>query len=383
MPTRFLRGFDPLLLLATVALLVISIFAVRVSIAPGLASRQIIFICIGVVVMVAVSQVDVLRMRELKYGHFGLVIVGLIAILIFGADTKGARLAIVIGPVQLQWSEFAKILFAMAIAAELVDRGREIERWNTTLRILALTFPVLLLIMAEPDLGSALVYVSMLLLMLAVGGVPGAHLRSLAGAGVAVVAMVLVILPAVNVQLLQDYQVARLTSFLNPASAQDSSSAEGAASAYQQNQAMIAIGNGGRLGKGSEASQSTGGYTPENQTDFIFSVIGERWGFVGAGLVLSLYALLLWRVLRILIEARSSYEAIVMSGIIGMLSFQIFENVGMNLGIMPITGVTLPLLSYGGSSVIATLVALGLVHAVHAHARIARDPRVRLQTQTS
>ncbi|MDO9353965.1 MAG: FtsW/RodA/SpoVE family cell cycle protein, partial [Solirubrobacteraceae bacterium] len=306
-----------------------------------------------------------------------------ILILILGADTKGARLAIVIGPVQLQWSEFAKILFAMAIAAELVDRGREIERWSTTLRLLALTFPVLLLIMAEPDLGSALVYVSMLLLMLAVGGVPGAHLRSLAGAGVAVVAMVLVILPAVNVQLLQDYQVARLTSFLDPTGAQDSSSEEGAASAYQQNQAMIAIGNGGRLGKGSDSSQSTGGYTPENQTDFIFSVIGERWGFVGAGLVLSLYALLLWRVLRILIEARSSYEAIVVSGIIGMLSFQIFENVGMNLGIMPITGVTLPLLSYGGSSVIATLVALGLVHAVHAHARIARDPRVRLQTQTA
>lgn len=376
MISGFVRRFDPLLLLASIALVAASYFAVRVSSAPELASRQLIFIVIGLVVMVAVSQVDVLRMRELKYGHYGLVVIGLILILLLADETKGAKLAIVIGPVQLQWSEFAKVLFAMAIAAELVDRGRQINEWSTTGRVLALTAPVLLLIMLEPDLGSALVYITMLLLMIAVAGVPARHLQALAATGVAVIAMALVVMPAAGVQVLQDYQMDRLTSFLDPSNAQG-------AEAYQQQQAMIGIGNGGRLGKGEEATQASGGFTPENQTDFIFSVIGERWGFVGAGLVLSLYALLLWRVLRVLIEARSSYEAIVVSGIIGMLSFQIFENVGMNLGIMPITGVTLPLLSYGGSSVIATLVALGLVHAVHAHARIARDPRVRLQTHTS
>jgi rod shape determining protein RodA len=376
--TGFFKRFDPLLLLATLALAFASYPAVEASVKPGLASRQLIFVVIGLIAMVIVSQVDLLRMRELKYGHFGLVIIGLVLILIFGADTKGARLAIVIGPIQIQWSEFAKILFAMAIAAELVDRQRQITLWSTTFRIIGLSVPVLALIMLEPDLGSALVYVTMLLLMLAVAGVPGMHLRALSGAALAAIVLALVILPAAGMQVLQPYQKDRLTSFLNP-----SQVTEGSGSGYQQKQAMIGIGNGGRLGKGQDASQSTGGFTPENQTDFIFSVIGERWGFVGAGLVLSLYALLLWRVLRILIEARSTYEAVVVSGIIGMLSFQIFENVGMNLGIMPITGVTLPLLSYGGSSVIATLVALGLVHAVHAHARIARDPRVRLQTHTS
>lgn len=375
----FLRRFDPLLLLATIGLLVASAFAVRVSSAPELASRQLVFIVIGVIVMIAVAQVDVLRMRELKYGHYGLIIVGLLLILLFAANTKGAKLAIVIGPIQIQWSEFAKILFAMAIAAELVDRQRSIGEWATTFRAIGLSVPVLLLIMAEPDLGSAMVYVTMLLLMLAVAGVPGLHLRALSAAGVAAIVLVLVVLPSVGVSVLKPYQTARLTSFLNPTAAV----AEGANDAYQQQQAMIGIGNGGRIGQGERATQASSGFIPENQTDFIFSVIGERWGFVGAGLMLSLYALLLWRVLRILIEARSSYEAIVVSGIIGMLSFQIFENVGMNLGIMPITGVTLPLLSYGGSSVIATLVALGLVHAVHAHARIARDPRVRLQTQTA
>lgn len=375
-----LRRFDPLLLFATLCLVAISYFAVRVSSAPELAGRQLVFLVIGVVVMVMVSQVDVLRMRELKYGHYGLVIIGLILILILGADTKGARLAIVLGPIQIQWSEFAKVLFAMAIAAELVDRGRQLGDWSTTGRVLAMTAPVLLLLLAEPDLGSALVYVTMLLLMLAVAGVPGRHLQALTAAGLAAVALVLVVLPAGGVNVLKPYQMDRLTSFLDPSGGSDGKMSD---EAYQQQQAMIGIGNGGRVGQGEDATQSSSGFIPENQTDFIFAVISERWGFVGAGLVLSLYALLLWRVLRVLIEARSSYEAIVVSGIIGMLSFQIFENVGMNLGIMPITGVTLPLLSYGGSSVIATLVALGLVHAVHAHARISRDPRVRLQTQLS
>jgi rod shape determining protein RodA len=367
------RRFDPLLILATAGLCIGSVFAVRVSAHPEYAVRQAIFIMIGVGAMFAVSSVDVLRLRELKYGHYGLVIIGLILVLLFGAVTNGSRLAIVIGPIQIQWSEIGKILFALAIAAEMVDRQRHVGEWATTLRVIGLTMPVLLLLMLEPDLGSALVYVTMLVLMLGVSGVPGRHLQTLTGAGFATIVMVLLVLPAVGISVLKDYQTDRLTSFLDPGSALSGPG-------YQQHQAMIGVGNGGRLGAGADASQATKGFIPENQTDFIFAVIGERWGFVGAGLVLSLYALLLWRVLRIMMEARSSYEAVVVSGIIGMLSFQIFENVGMNLGIMPITGVTLPLLSYGGSSVIATLIALGLVHAVHAHARIARDPRVRLST---
>lgn len=366
------RRFDPLLLLATLGLLGFSVAAVGVSSQPQLQSRQAIFVLIGIALMLLVSRVDVLRLRELKFGHYGLIIIGLILVLLFGAVTNGSRLAIVVGPVQLQWSEFGKILFALAVGAELVDRQRQIAEWATTLRVLALTFPVLVLLLMAPDLGSAMVYVVMALLMLAVAGVPSLHLRTLIGTGIAAIVLVVAVLPAAGVNVLQPYQMDRLTSFLNPS---EGNSAE----AYQQRQAIVGIGNGGRTGRGDAASQSRYGFTPENQTDFIFSVIGERWGFVGAGLVLSLYALLLWRVLRILIEARSTYEAIFVSGVIGMLSFQIFENVGMNLGIMPITGVTLPLLSYGGSSVLATLIALGLVHAVHAHAATARDPRLRLQ----
>lgn len=377
MIAAFLNRFDPLLLLATIGLCIASIFAVHVSSHPELAIRQAIFIGVGAAAMLAVSKVDVLRLRELKYGFYALTIIGLILVLILGQVANGSRLAVTVGPITIQWSELGKVLFALSIAAEMADRQRHVGEWNTTIRVLGLTFPVLLLLMAEPDLGSALVYVTMLLLMLAVSGAPSRHLQVLTASGVAVIALVLVILPAGGVHVLKQYQTDRLTSFLNP------NGAASGTSGYQQQQAMIGVGNGGRLGAGAGSSQATSGFIPENQTDFIFAVIGERWGFVGAGLMLSLYALLLWRILRIMLEARSSYEAVVMSGIIGMLSFQIFENVGMNLGIMPITGVTLPLLSYGGSSVIATLIALGLVHAVHAHARIARDPRVRLSTHIS
>lgn len=369
---RPLRTLDPILLLASMALCVTSYFAVSVSSKPELAPRQLIFILIGIASMYAVSRVDVLRLRELKYGFYALSIIGLVLVLLFGAVTNGSRLAIVIGPIQIQWSELAKTLFALSIGAELVDRQRDLDSWATTLRVLGLTAPVLILLLLEPDLGSALVYVVMLALMLAVAGTPGRHFKVLAGTGLSFVLLTVVLLPAIGVSVLAEYQTERLTSFLNPSEA-----IQGAG--HQQRQAVIGVGNGGRLGA-ARPTQSGFDYIPENQTDFIFAVASEHWGFAGAGLILSLYAIILWRVLGILTKARSSYEAVVVSGIIGMLSFQIFENVGMNLGMMPITGVTLPLLSYGGSSVIATLIALGLVHAVHAHARTARDPRVRLST---
>ena len=362
--------FDPLLLLATIGLCVCSVIAIQSSSVPGLASHQELFIAIGFVIGAAVSRVDVLRLRELQYGLYAVLIIGLIAVLLFGAVTKGSRLAIPFGPIQLQFSEFGKILIALSVGAMLVNRQRRIGEWSTTMRAIAMFGGALILIMGEPDLGSAIVYVVMFFLMLSLAGTPARHLQVLGGAVVLVVALTLVILPSAGVHPLKRYQTDRLTSFLHPAKA-------AAGAGYNQHQAVIAIGAGGRTGAG-VATQAKYKYLPENQTDFIFSVFSQRFGFAGSALVLSLYALLLWRVLRVLVEARSSYAAIVVSGLIGMLAFQIFENVGMNLGIMPITGVTLPLMSYGGSSVIATLIALGLVHSVYAHGQSARSPRVGL-----
>ena len=166
-----------------------------------------------------------------------------------------------------------------------------------------------------------------------------------------------------GVQVLEPYQVDRLTSFLDPGS---NPGEEG----YQLQQALTAIGSGEKTGRGVEnATQTSLNFLPEHHTDFVFAVIGETYGFAGCALILSLYALLIWRGLHILTVAKNLYGALLAGGITVMLLFQLFVNIGMNVGIMPITGVTAPLLSFGGSSMLATFIALGLLHSVHAQAR--------------
>ena len=177
------------------------------------------------------------------------------------------------------------------------------------------------------------------------------------------ITLVLVVAPMAGVEVLKPYQVDRLTSFLHP-------SANPGQEGYQQQQALIAMGSGEKTGRGvANATQTSLNFLPEHHTDFIFAVIGETFGFAGCALVLSLYALLIWRGLHILTVAKNLYGALIAGGITVMLLFQLFVNIGMNVGIMPITGVTAPLLSFGGSSMLATFLALGLLHSVHAQAR--------------
>jgi rod shape determining protein RodA len=177
------------------------------------------------------------------------------------------------------------------------------------------------------------------------------------------VAAVLVVGPAMGTHFLKDYQVQRLTAFVHPS---DNPRDQG----YQLKQSITAIGSGEKVGRGANgATQTKLDFIPEHHTDFVFSVVGEEFGFVGAAIVLSLYALVIWRGLRILTMAKNLYGSLVAGGIVAMLMFQVFVNVGMTVGIMPITGVPLPLMSYGGSSVIVTLLALGLLQSVHVQAR--------------
>ena len=180
----------------------------------------------------------------------------------------------------------------------------------------------------------------------------------------------LVVAPAAGVTVLHDYQKERLTAFLNPT---DNPAKQG----YQQNQSRIAIGSGEKTGRGDRATQTRFNFLPEHHTDFIFAVVGERWGFVGASFVLSLYALLMWRGLLILTMAKNLFGAVVAGGIVAMLLFQVFVNVGMTVGIMPITGIPLPLMSYGGSSVITTFLAIGLLQSIYAQGRAAAALRGR------
>jgi len=190
------------------------------------------------------------------------------------------------------------------------------------------------------------------------------HFAGLAAIGAAVAALALVAAPAAGVDVLKPYQTDRLTAFLNPS---ENPGSEG----YQQNQSKIAIGSGQKTGRGAErATQTRLNFLPEHHTDFIFAVVGEQFGFLGAAIVLSLYALLIWRGLRILTLAKNLYGALLAGGIVAMLMFQVFVNVGMTVGIMPITGVPLPLMSYGGSSVLMTLLAVGVLQSIHVQARV-------------
>jgi rod shape determining protein RodA len=228
-----------------------------------------------------------------------------------------------------------------------------------------------LIVIPQPDLGTGLVYVVVGFTILFVAGTSWKQLTALVAMFVAAIAIVLAGAPALGVHVLKPYQVQRLTGFLNP-------SRDPRNQTYNITQSEIAIGSGEKTGRGvQKATQTNLHFLPENQTDFVFAVVGETYGFVGAALVLSLYALLIWRSLRILMMAKNLYGTLIAGGILAMLMFQVFVNVGMTIGIMPITGVPLPLMSYGGSSVLVTFIAIGLLQSIHMQARLSAPGKSR------
>jgi rod shape determining protein RodA len=365
---RFLR-IDLLLLLATLGLVAASIYVVGAATQddiPGdpnyYAYRQAVFAGAGLVLMLLISRFDYSRLREWKLGVYTLMIGSIVLVYAVGVSTRGARRSIEFGFFNFQASELGKLLLVVALAGFVVDRTRRLQDRETTSRIVLLAVVPAMLVVAQPDLGSGLVYLAIVLAVLFVAGTKWTHFAALAALVAVAIAGVLVVAPAAGVEVLKPYQKHRLTAFLNPT---DDPREEG----YQINQSLTAIGSGGKTGRGDESTQTRLDFLPEHHTDFIFSVVGEEFGFVGAALVLSLFALLIWRALRILTMSKNFYGALVAGGITAMLMFQVFVNVGMTIGIMPITGIPLPLVSYGGSSVLTTLMAIGLLQSIHAQAR--------------
>jgi rod shape determining protein RodA len=369
---------DPLLVLATLGLAAISLAAIGVSTQddiPGSPSyylvRQGVFFAVGVVLLALISRLDYSRLRDVRYVVYGLMLALILAVLAFGSVARGSRRAIELPFFQVQPSELGKVLLVVALSAFVVERSRRLRDRDTTAIVVLLALVPAALVMIQPDLGSALVYVVIVLAVLFAAGTSWKHFAGLAALAAAAVAIALVAAPITGVTVLHDYQVERLTSFLHP-------SGDPGDAGYQQNQAGIAIGAGQKTGRGGGATQTRLNFLPEHHTDFVFAVIGERWGFVGAALVLSLYALLIWRGLRILTMAKNLYGALLAAGIVAMLMFQVFVNVGMNIGIMPITGIPLPLMSYGGSSVLTTLIAIGLLQSIYAQGRVAASHKGRV-----
>ncbi|HVL97447.1 MAG TPA: rod shape-determining protein RodA [Solirubrobacteraceae bacterium] len=368
-PREIRLRIDPLLLVAALGLVAISLVALKGATSDDVEGqpyyyvyRQAAFAGIGIVLMYGISRFDYSRLRELKYVIYGFMIASIAIVFALGSVSRGSKRWIPTPLFNLQPSELGKLLLVVALSAFIVDQMRRPTRQTTAKAMLIGLFPAML-VMAQPDLGTSLVYVVGTLGVLFVAGVPWRHFAALGALGAVSIVLTLAVLPAVGVNVLQPYQVDRLTSFLHPSQVQGE---EG----YQQQQSKIAIGAGEKTGRGPEQATQTGlDFLPEHHTDFIFAVIGETYGFVGAALVLSLYALLIWRGLHILTQAKNLYGAMIAGGITVMLLFQIFVNVGMTVGIMPITGVPAPLLSYGGSSLLVTFLALGVLQSISAQAR--------------
>ena len=372
--------FDPVLLLAVLALAACSLITVAAATSDDVAgnphyfvTRQALYFGAGGVLAILLWRMDYSRLREVKLVIYGLLIASIMAVMAFGSVARGSRRAIDLPFFSFQASELGKVLLIVSLSAFMVDSARRLGDRRTTARIMLLALIPAALVMLQPDLGSALVYIVIGLATLFVAGAPWRHFAALGALVAVAVALALVALPATGVSVLHGYQKDRLTAFLHPS---DTASKE----SYQQHQSRIAIGSGEKTGRGNDATQTRYDFLPEHHTDFVFAVVGERWGFAGAALVLSLYALLIWRGLRILTSAKNLYGAIVAGGIVSMLLFQVFVNVGMNVGIMPITGIPLPLMSYGGSSIVTTMLAIGLLQSIHAQGRAAAASKGRVLT---
>lgn len=319
--------------------------------------RQLMFVVVGFAVMVVTAAIDYHRVRDFAPIAY-IACIGLLALVVsgLGSSRNGAQAWFDLGSFQLQPSEPTKLALIVTLSAVIAHFRDDIDLPRLGV-LLAIAGVPLGLIMLQPDLGTALVLVSITAGIFVVGGVDGRHLLALLVVGVLAVGFVL------SSDMLADFQRDRLTTFLD----QD----EGTATIdqeerYNLDQSKIAIGAGGMLGQGLfEGLQTRLDNVPEQHTDFIFTAVGEELGFVGAGTLLTLFAIVCWRVWRTAQLARDDLGTLICVGVLCMLLFQIFENVGMTMGIMPITGIPLPFVSYGGSSTLAAFAAMGLVLNVH------------------
>ncbi len=332
--------------------------------------KQILYAAVGGGALLVATLVDPDLYRRYWRIVFGGT-VGLIAVvLLVGRAARGSTRWISVGFFTFQPSEFGKLLVVLALAGLVADRQRAIGAAGTTLRVLGLGLVPVVLVFAQPDLGTALVYLAALAAMLFVAGSPWRHLTVLGSAAAAVVVVVLWAGPAVGVDFLKSYQKERLICFTHPSTC-------AADARYNVEQSIAAVGSGQVRGRGPNGSTQTRlDFLPEHHTDFVFASFSEQRGFVGASFLLALYLLVLWRGLRVVAVARDLYSAVVAGGIVVALLFQIFVNVGMTMGIAPITGIPLPFVSVGGSSMIANLAAMGVLLAIHARGRASRTSRV-------
>jgi rod shape determining protein RodA len=360
---RAIRGVDVVLVGAVVALAVIGLFAIysathqsltAVGLDPGrFVKRQVTFLGVGLVVLMVTASFDY---RLLKV-YAGIAYASSLGLLVLvqtplGTTVRGSQRWFEMFGFQLAPSEIAKLALIAMLAAFLSEIRGELTL-HDVFRASGLAAVPAFLVFLQPDLGTSIVFVAILVGVLIVAGARARYL------GILALTAVVLIFAGFQVGLVQDYQVERLRAFLDPANVD-----QGAR--YNREQAEIAIGSGGLLGLGYlQGTQTNLDFVPEQHTDFVFTVVGEEFGFAGASALLALYALVLWRAFRIASLSRDPFATLLATGIASMLALQMFVNVGMNVGIMPITGIPLPFVSYGGSSLLLNFASIGLLLNLH------------------
>ncbi len=358
-----LRRLDWLLMLAlagTVGYGLWAIDGITMHDAGGsLMTRQALYAGVGAVLFLAVLFIDPSTYRRFRRPiYFGTLAV-MIFVLATGAATRGSKRWIDVGFFKFQPSEFGKVLFVLVIAGFLAERGRSITSPAAPLAAIGYGLVPIALVFLQPDIGTALVYTAALAAVLFVAGVRWSHLLVLLIATVTVAVGVLWVAPAAGIQVLKPYQQDRLIGFTHP-----NNDPRGAT--YNLRQSITAVGAGGLRGRGVlGATQTRLNYLPEHATDFAFASLAEERGFFGASILLLLYLLIVWRALKIVTSARDLYSAIVAGGIAFAFLFQVFVNSAMTMGIAPITGIPLPFVSVGGSSMITNFLAFGILQAIY------------------
>ncbi len=355
MNKRWLRRMDFTLIFAAVAIILMSLVtigsATHINAASeggyGFVQRQGIFAILNVALAVFLMNFDYKMLQRYGMKLYAVNIVLLVAVMLFGHTALGAQRWIQIGPITLQPSEFSKVIMIVSLAALLEDKVGKLNNLSELLPIAAFVGVPFVLVLKQPDLGTSLVFIAIFLGMVFAAGVNLKLLGAIFGAGV--------LASPVLWHFLKDYQKMRILVFLDP-------NVDPLGSGYHIIQSEIAIGSGQLFGKGLfEGTQSQLDFLPENHTDFIFAVVGEELGFIGAAFLLILYLILLWRGIRIAQDASDTFGMLLAVGITSMLAFHVLVNIGMTMGIMPVTGIPLPLMSYGVSSLTTNIMAIALL----------------------
>jgi len=368
----FLRHVDYLLLLATGGMLAYGLWVLESVTRNDVAGdpdyyvvRQTLYVVVGALLLALAAAVNPDVYRRVRWPLYAVGLVLLVVVFVLAEEVRGSKRWVAIGFFNFQPSELGKIVLVIALAGFVAERRNRTAEWGTSLGVLGISLPLLVLVFKEPDFGTTLIYGAIVIGALFFGGAPWRHLAVLAAVAALVAGALLWFLPSAGLEVLEPYQRERLVGFVDP-------DIDPSGSTYNVNQSITAVGSGGLDGRGVDAATQTRlDYLPEHATDFVFASLAEQRGFVGASILLLLYAVIIWRGTKIVSVAKDLFSAIVAGTIVFALLIQLFINVGMTIGIAPVTGIPLPLISYGGSSLLTTMILIGMLEAVHVRGRLA------------